>query len=95
MPLDDLPLTDRIRFQLYKTPTPRRVREPDKCLRGSPQTRLESVHSSPAEKNLKDSRLLSPRNRPLGNDEALTGKKWQLNNEEQRRPKWKAKSLKE
>jgi hypothetical protein len=40
MLLDDLPLTDRIRFQFYKAPTARRVRERDERLRGSPQTPL-------------------------------------------------------
>ena len=40
MPLDGLPLTDRIRFQFDKAPTARRVRERDKGLRGTPQTSL-------------------------------------------------------
>ena len=40
MSLDGLPLTDRIRFQFDKAPTTRRVRQPDKRLRGSPQASL-------------------------------------------------------
>ena len=40
MPLDGLPLMDRIRFQSDKAPTTGRVRQPDKRLRGSPQASL-------------------------------------------------------
>jgi len=40
MPLDGLPLTDRIRFQFDKAPTTGRVRQPDNRLRGSPQASL-------------------------------------------------------
>jgi hypothetical protein len=36
MPLNDLPLTDRIRFQFDKAPTAWRVWERDKRLCGSP-----------------------------------------------------------
>ena len=40
MPLDGLPLTDRIRFQFGKAPTAGRVRKRDKRLCGSPQASL-------------------------------------------------------
>ena len=40
MPLDGLPLMDRIRFQFDKAPTTGRVRQPDKRLRGAPQASL-------------------------------------------------------
>jgi hypothetical protein len=40
MPLDGLPLADGIRFQFDKAPSPWRVWERDKRLRGSPQTSL-------------------------------------------------------
>ena len=40
MPLDGLPLTNRIRFQFDKAPTARRVRKGDKLLRSSPEASL-------------------------------------------------------
>jgi len=40
MSLDGLPLTDRIRFQLDKAPTARRVRKGDERLRGPPEASL-------------------------------------------------------
>ena len=40
MLLDGLPLTDRIRFQFDKAPTPGRLREREQRLCGSPQASL-------------------------------------------------------
>ena len=45
MPLDDLPLTNGIRFQFDKASTARRMRERDERLRGSPQTAL-ALHAN-------------------------------------------------